>query len=364
MKSVGYHMLCILVAVVVALAGCSTPSENHLSDREISRLVSDLNGEESDKTVVAIYKLIREGPSVLPMLIDGGAGSLHLFGDDIIRGLGPSAVDPLMRLLESARSAERKELIVSAMGIVGPPCSPAVEMIIEEINTAPPDLRIAICRALGSIMPQGDLAIDALVGMLEDPAATVAGEAAIALGRIATPGDQEAIDAILAITNQGSPDSLTPELAFALHQLGWSRHDMFDFISSKGRDHQARGHLGAVRALAELANCESLRILGDLVRDPVYPTRTCVIYQLELCGPQPEVLHILVEAVQSEDNDLQFAALLKLSSFGPSARPVLPELYALRRGSENEIIDADTADFLDRAIILISQNIKGSMDQH
>lgn len=225
----------------------------------------------------------------------------------------PNAIPPLIRLLDhgprGAKLADAnaiahwQQLACEAIAIVGPSASPAIPSLIQASRSEHDVVRRKSLRALGVFGQASDVAIPAIMDcLIADQSAAVRDSAADALGRIG----MASVPSLRHLMSDTDPE-VRWRATKAIRQTGAKAADVKSELSNRLSDTDARARAEAVESLWAVTR-ESKLVLPTVLSD-----------------------------LQSTDRRIRIRAYRFLIGIGPAARPALPQLELLAKGSQRDL---------------------------
>jgi HEAT repeat protein len=279
----------------------------------------------------AATALISGVPAAVPAIIESTGLVMTPYGRALVRSMGEPAVEPLVELLNETNDRAAQMQIIIAIGAIGPPAVEAADELLPKLESEHADIRIAVCDSLGLIKPSIDMVRDTLLKALSDSDGRVVQSAAYTLGRIGVRGDERITDALRRRFGEEHNDCSRVAIACALIKLDAASEDMRMLIEREARTGPYYD-ANTYRALAELGDAGSLRLLDSLIFDQNNVSRQAALMLLEWVQPSPQVIDILIKAL--DDTKLGMLSAAVLWSYGQAAADALPALRAVAGGRD------------------------------
>lgn len=248
---------------------------------------------------------------------------------------GEAAASALYELIKALRdpSAQVRGSAATALGKFGTRGEPAVDRLIEMIQTDEVANRIHAAESLGAIGAAASPAGFALRLTLKHPNNSLRGVAADALGRIGILAVSELMEAL-----QDGCEWVRERAAWGLGRLGTGAAPAVSRLIASLADESERVQNNAAEALAKIGKpaVSAVPKMIDLLRNST-SFRYQLIESLAKFGDMAPAVPILIEKLQSGDAPLRSCAAKALADLGSIAEPAVPALLNAIRDSDARV---------------------------
>jgi HEAT repeat protein len=299
-----------------------------LSDDDIGELLTRIESpkvKERRKAARTLSHIGGRATEALPALIkalDDKDEQVRAHALAAITQLGPSARPAIPRLIVALNSKQPQVRYRSALalGQVGPA---AVGPLIEAFDSNSVEQKIGAAMALARIGPDAVGAVNRLVHALGDADPRVHDEAARALGQVGL----KSVPPTLAALSTGNT-SVRSGALLVLSEIGPDARGEASAIRKFVTDEAPKVRIRAAQALAHIgvAQSELIEVLVELIQDDHDDVQYAAGELFMLVRPREAAVPHLTRLIEAEDTAVALRAATLLSRFGRVAESAVPSL--------------------------------------
>jgi HEAT repeat protein len=276
--------------------------------------------------------------------LDAGGRPIWYVASLALGRLGDTSLPTLLERLEDANPMVVRATCV-AIAEIEPPAKPAVAKLIPLLTSQNDDLRHIACHVLIAIGPTAKLAVNPLTKLLDHENLHTQYWSCRALGSIGAPAALPAVDKLISLTREGAA-SVRRNAVMALGEIGIeSGPKMLQALSDALQDKTQPVRAVAAEALTKIGPPakETLPALKQAIDRPFFRARVQAALAIwKISGETEMAVRVLLEEFESINAPWEVAAAFsELGEAGASAVPGLTKLLTAAQATTRLfVIDA------------------------